>query len=142
MLSFKRHFVILISFLLILSLGCNKEDVEKGLVNQREIIVSLGQNQRVWQMQEISISGVKQPLTPHQQTFKKTFFSTGRFTDTDSNEGSWEIPSLNVLTEKYENLPSGSGLTQTYQILNLSPTTLIISYVANNQTVVITFYAV
>ena len=66
------------------------------------------------------------PLNYAQKRYYKTFGKNGYYADSDGFVGSWDMPGTEQLIERYVNYPSGTPATQSYQIVSITATNLII----------------
>jgi hypothetical protein len=66
------------------------------------------------------------PLNYAQKRYYKTFGANNLYKDSDGFVGSWDMPSTEQLIERYVNYPSGAPATQSYKIVSITATNLII----------------
>jgi len=66
------------------------------------------------------------PLNYAQKRYYKTFAANNLYKDSDGFVGSWDMPGTEQLIERYVNYPSGSPATQSYKIVSITATNLII----------------
>jgi hypothetical protein len=93
-----------IFFLIILftTIACSKIEVASPIEFQKQLLSGTGtfQNSKhIWQLDSTHVNGGLVPLTISAKNYKKTFNYDGGYSDTDNNNGVWEINSINKLKQ-------------------------------------------
>ena len=93
-----------IFFLVILftTIACSKIEVASPIEFQKQLLSGTGtfQNSKhIWQLDSTHVNGGLVPLTISAKNYKKTFNYDGGYSDTDNNNGVWEINSINKLKQ-------------------------------------------
>jgi hypothetical protein len=89
-------------------------------------LTGLGATPTKWLLTSLSSSGTLLPLTSAQKNYSKTYAKNGTYTDSDGFIGTWELSGTDQLIERYVNFPSGSPAAQSFQIVSITATNLII----------------
>ena len=126
-------------FFVLLFASCTKEESVSPLDQNKVYLTGVGIAPTKWNLTTLTSSGSVLPLTYAQKRYGKTFGKNGAYSDTDGFVGSWEMPVADQLIERYVNFPSGTPGTQSYQIVSISATNLIILY-NNNGTPITAVY--
>ena len=122
-----KSFIISFSFLVsILFIGCTKDETLSSLEQNKVYLTGLGATPTKWLLTSLTSSGTLLPLTAAQKNYSKTYAKNGTYADSDGFIGTWELSGTNQLIERYVNFPSGSPATQSFQIVSISATNLII----------------
>lgn len=129
--SFRASFFIAIGCLLLSVSSCKKKDTITPLDQNKVNLTGVGATPAKWNLTTLTSSGVVLTLTYTQKRYSKTFGKNGVYSDTDGFMGTWDMPSNDQLVERYVNFPSGTASTQSYQIVSVSATNLILSYTSN-----------
>jgi hypothetical protein len=124
-------------------IGCSKTVAKTPLEFQKELLAGTGKFQNtkhIWQLDSTYVNGVIVPLPFSGKNFKKTFNYDGGYSDTDNNNGVWEINTINKLKQT---LFSSASLIQdslTYDIVYINSVQLKLSKkVSNGQIAIYTF---
>jgi hypothetical protein len=126
-------------FFIVLFASCTKDETVSPLIQNKLYLSGAGITPTKWNLTTLTSSGSVLPLTYAQKRYAKTFGKNGAYSDTDGFVGSWEMPVADQLIERYVNFPSGTPGTQSYQIVSISATNLIILY-NNNGTPITAVY--
>ena len=126
-------------FFIVLFASCTKDETVSPLIQNKLYLSGAGITPIKWNLTTLTSSGSVLPLTYAQKRYAKTFGKNGAYSDTDGFVGSWEMPVADQLIERYVNFPSGTPGTQSYQIVSISATNLIILY-NNNGTPITAVY--
>jgi hypothetical protein len=129
--SLRASLFIAIGCFLLLASSCNKKDTIAPLEQNKISLTGVSAIPTKWTLTTLTSSGSVLTLTYAQKRYAKTFAKNGTYSDTDGFIGTWEISSTQQLTERYVNFPSGTTSTQSYQIVSVSATNLILSYTSN-----------
>ena len=127
-------------FFLLFLASCSKSDSLSSLDQNKVYLTGVSSSPTKWNLISLTSSGTVQALTYAQKLYSKTFAKNGYYSDSDGFVGSWVMPGTNQLIERYINYPSGSAATQSYQIVSITATNLIITY-NNNGTPITAVYA-
>jgi hypothetical protein len=99
-----KSYLSIIFFLIILftTIACSKIEVASPIEFQKQLLSGTGtfQNSKhIWQLDSTHVNGGLVPLTISAKNYKKTFNYDGGYSDTDNNNGVWEINSINKLKQ-------------------------------------------
>jgi hypothetical protein len=131
-----------ISFSLLASIlfaSCTKEETLSPLEQNKIYLTGLGETPTKWLLTSLTSSVTVLPLTFAQKNYSKTYSKNGSYADSDGFQGTWDMSSPSQLTVRYVNFPSGTPATQSFQIVSLSATSLIILH-NNNGTPITAVY--
>jgi hypothetical protein len=131
-----------ISFSLLASIlfaSCTKEETLSPLEQNKIYLTGLGETPTKWLLTSLTSSATVLPLTFAQKNYSKTYSKNGSYADSDGFQGTWDMFSSSQLTVRYVNFPSGTPATQSFQIVSLSATSLIILH-NNNGTPITAVY--
>ena len=135
-------FIILLSSI-ILIIGCSKTVPKTPLEFQKELLAGSGtylNTERIWQLDSTRINGVNSVLTTVQKNYKKTFTFDSKYSDTDNNNGKWEIATLNKLKQTYVYQFSNKQDSITYDIVSINSAQMSLSLkLSNGQTAIYSF---
>jgi hypothetical protein len=119
-------------------MGCSKTVPKTPLEFQKELLAGSGtylNTQRIWQLDSTKINGVNRVLSSVQKNYKKTFTFDGKYSDTDNNNGKWEITTLNKLKTTYVYQFSNKQDSITYDIISINAAQMSLSIkLSNGQT--------
>jgi ABC-type Na+ efflux pump permease subunit len=119
-------------------MGCSKTVPKTPLEFQKELLAGSGtylNTQRIWQLDSTKINGVNSVLSSVQKNYKKTFTFDGKYSDTDNNNGKWEITTLNKLKTTYVYQFSTKQDSITYDIISINAAQMSLSIkLSNGQT--------
>jgi hypothetical protein len=119
-------------------MGCSKTVPKTPLEFQKELLAGSGtylNTQRIWQLDSTKINGVNSVLSSVQKNYKKTFTFDGKYSDTDNNNGKWEITTLNKLKTTYVYQFSNKQDSITYDIISINAAQMSLSIkLSNGQT--------
>jgi hypothetical protein len=133
--QFRSYFLFFLLFLA----SCSKDDSLSPLDQNKVYLTGVSSSLTKWNLTSLTSSGTVQALTYAQKRYSKTFGKNGFYSDSDGFVGSWDMPGTEQLIERYVNYPSGSPATQSYQIVSVTATNLIIIY-NNNGTPITAVY--
>ena len=108
--------------------SCTKEESVSPLDQNKGYLIGVSSLPTKWNLTTLTSSGTVLTLTYAQKRYYKTFGDNNLYKDSDGFVGSWDMPSTEQLIERYVNYPSGSPATQSYKIVSITATNLIISY--------------
>jgi hypothetical protein len=125
---FKRIIAKLPLFLLfiILFASCSKETSVSPLDQSKVYLTGAGATPTKWYLTSYVSTATVLPLNYAQKRYYKTFGANNLYKDSDGFVGSWDMPSTEQLIERYVNYPSGAPATQSYKIVSITATNLII----------------
>jgi hypothetical protein len=129
--SLRASFFIAIGCILISVSSCKKKDTIAPIDQNKVNLSGVGTMPTKWNLTTLTSSGVVLTLTYTQKRYSKTFCKNGAYSDSDGFVGSWDLPTNEQLIERYVNFPSGMPSTQSYPIVSISATNLILSYTSN-----------
>jgi hypothetical protein len=116
--------IFLLSTLLVTS--CAK-DATVSLLDQTKVhLTGVGATPTKWYLTSYVTTATALPLNYAQKRYYKTFGANNIYKDSDGFVGSWDMPSTEQLIERYVNYPSGTPATQSYKIVSITATNLII----------------
>lgn len=127
------YFFFLIS--LFTTIACSKIEIASPIDFQKQLLSGTGtfQNSKhIWQLDSTHVNGVIVPLSISSKNYKKTFNYDGVYSDTDNNNGVWEINTINKLKQT---LISSASLIQdslTYDIVYINSVQLKLSRKLSN----------
>ena len=120
-----KAFAFLTLFIVLFS-ACAKEESVSTLNKNRIYLTGLGSTPTKWYLTSYVSTATVLPLNYAQKRYYKTFAANNLYKDSDGFVGSWDMPGTEQLIERYVNFPSGSPATQSYQIVSITATNLII----------------
>ena len=125
---FKRIISTLPPFLLfiVLATSCSKETSVSPLDQSKVYLTGAGATPTKWSLTSYVSTATVLPLNYAQKRYYKTFGANNLYKDSDGFVGSWDMPSTEQLIERYLNYPSGTPATQSYKIVSITATNLII----------------
>ena len=125
---FKRIISTLPPFLLfiVLATSCSKETSVSPLDQSKVYLTGAGATPTKWYLTSYVSTATVLPLNYAQKRYYKTFGANNLYKDSDGFVGSWDMPGMEQLIERYVNYPSGAAASQSYQIVSISATNLII----------------
>ena len=125
---FKRIIATLPPFLffIVLFAGCAKETNVSPLEQSKVYLTGKGATPIKWYLTSFVSTATVLPLNYAQKRYYKTFAANNLYKDSDGFVGSWDMPSTEQLIERYVNYPSGTPATQSYKIVSITATNLII----------------
>ena len=127
-IMFKRIIATLppIFLFIILFASCNKEEPLTPLAQNKIYLTGVGATPTKWYLTSYVSTATVLPLNYAQKRYYKTFGANNIYKDSDGFVGSWDMPGMEQLIERYVNYPSGAAASQSYQIVSISATNLII----------------
>lgn len=87
---------------IVVTIGCSKTVPKTPLEFQKELLAGTGaylNTQHTWQLDSCFVDGTNFPLTAVQKEYKKLFTYDGVYSDTELNNGKWEIATLGKLKQ-------------------------------------------
>ena len=125
---FKRIIATLPPFLLFIVLfaSCAKETSVSPLDQSKVYLTGAGSTPTKWYLTSYVSTATVLPLNYAQKRYFKIFGANNFYKDSDGFVGSWDMPSTEQLIERYVNYPSGAPATQSYKIVSITATNLII----------------
>ena len=124
--SFRTSLLILFGSLLFLATSCSKETSVSPLDQSKLYLTGAGATPTKWYLTSYVSTATVLPLNYAQKRYYKTFGANNFYKDSDGFVGSWDMPSTEQLIERYVNYPSGAPATQSYKIVSITATNLII----------------
>ena len=118
--------VSFISLFMLLLASCTKEESLTPLAQTKVYLTGSNATPTKWYLTSYVSTATVLPLNYAQKRYYKTFGKNGFYADSDGFVGSWDLPGTEQLIERYVNYPSGTPATQSYQIVSISATNLII----------------
>jgi hypothetical protein len=99
-----KNTILLIMFFnsIVVTIGCSKTVPKTPLEFQKELLAGTGaylNTQHTWQLDSCFVDGTNFPLTAVQKEYKKSFTYDGVYSDTELNNGKWEIATLGKLKQ-------------------------------------------
>jgi hypothetical protein len=113
-------------FFVLLFASCTKEESVSPLTQNKVYLTGTGSTPTKWYLTSYVSTATVLPLNYAQKRYYKTFGANNLYKDSDGFVGSWDMPGTEQLIERYVNYPSGSPATQSYQIVSITATNLII----------------
>jgi len=113
-------------FFVLLFASCTKEESVSPLVQNKIYLTGTGSTPTKWYLTSYATTVTVLPLNYAQKRYYKTFAANNLYKDSDGFVGSWDMPGTEQLIERYVNYPSGSPATQSYKIVSITATNLII----------------
>ena len=113
-------------FFVILFSACAKEESVSPLTQNKIYLTGAGNTPTKWYLTSYVSTATVLPLNYAQKRYYKTFATNNLYKDSDGFVGSWDMPGTEQLIERYVNFPSGSPATQSYKIVSITATNLII----------------
>ena len=125
---FKRIIATLppIFLFIILFASCTKEEPLTPLAQNKIYLTGVGATPTKWYLTSYVSTASVLPLNYAQKRYYKTFAANNIYKDSDGFVGSWDMPGMEQLIERYVNYPSGTPATQSYKIVSITATNLII----------------
>jgi hypothetical protein len=122
-----KSFLFTISLLSILLVTSCAKDATVSLLDQTKVhLTGAGATPTKWYLTSYVSTATALPLNYAQKRFYKTFGANNLYKDSDGFVGSWDMPNTEQLIERYVNYPSGAPATQSYQIVSITATNLIV----------------
>ena len=127
-IMFKRIIATLppIFLFIILFASCTKEEPLTPLAQNKVYLTGTGSTPTKWYLTSYVSTATVLPLNYAQKRYYKTFGTNNIYKDSDGFVGSWDMPGMEQLIERYVNFPSGAAASQSYKIVSISATNLII----------------
>jgi len=128
--------LLLITFCLILFVGCSKTDAPVITVRDQRVKYLVGIGNKVWHLNQVYVNTVQQTLTTAQMKFTKTYTIdptdqySGTFTNSDGYTGTWRLSTDADLRELIVN-NQVSPVPVDYVITSMTETALDMYYIAN-----------
>jgi hypothetical protein len=113
-------------FFVLLFASCTKEESVSPLAQSKIYLTGTGSTPTKWYLTSYVSTATVLPLNYAQKRYYKTFGANNLYKDSDGFVGSWDMPGTEQLIERYVNYPSGSPATQSYKIVSITATNLII----------------
>ena len=113
-------------FFVLFFASCTKEETVSPLDQNKGYLIGVSSLPTKWNLTTLTSSGTVLPLNYAQKRYYKTFAANNLYKDSDGFVGSWDMPSTEQLIERYVNYPSGAPATQSYKIVSITATNLII----------------
>ncbi len=113
-------------FSIVLFASCAKETSVSPLDQSKIYLTGTGSTPTKWYLTSYATTVTVLPLNYAQKRYYKTFAANNLYKDSDGFVGSWDMPGTEQLIERYVNYPSGSPATQSYKIVSITATNLII----------------
>jgi len=113
-------------FFVLLFASCTKEESLTPLAQNKVYLTGTGSTPTKWYLTSYATTVTVLPLNYAQKRYYKTFAANNLYKDSDGFVGSWDMPGTEQLIERYVNYPSGSPATQSYKIVSITATNLII----------------
>ena len=125
---FKRIIATIPPFFLFVLLfaSCTKEDSLPPLEQNKIYLTGVGTTPTKWYLTSYVSTATVLPLNYAQKRYYKTFAANNIYKDSDGFVGSWDMPGMEQLIERYVNFPSSAAASQSYQIVSITATNLII----------------
>ena len=124
---FIRHSVPPFSlFFVLLFASCTKEESVSPLTQNKIYLTGTGSAPTKWYLTSYVSTATVLPLNYAQKRYYKTFGANNLYKDSDGFVGSWDMPGTEQLIERYVNFPSGTPATQSYKIVSITASNLII----------------
>ncbi len=139
-MKFKSFFIFFSLLATFMFNGCTKEEALSPIEQNKIYLTGLGATPTKWLLTSLTTSVSTIPLTYAQKQYSQTFAKNGSYNDSDGFVGSWDMSSSSQLTVRYVNFPSGTPATQSFQIVSISASNLIIIH-NNNGTPITAVYA-
>ena len=123
-LTFRFSYLNLLFVILFAS--CAKETTISPLEQSKVHLTGVGATPTKWYLTSYVSTATVLPLNYAQKRYYKTFGANNLYKDSDGFAGSWDMPNTEQLIERYVNYPSGAPATQSYKIVSITATNLII----------------
>jgi hypothetical protein len=125
---FKSIITKLSPFFLVIVLfaGCTKEEPLTPLAQNKIYLTGVGATPTKWYLTSYVSTATVLPLNYAQKRYCKTFGTNNTYKDSDGFLGSWDMPNTEQLIERYVNYPSGAAASQSYKIVSITASNLII----------------
>ncbi len=137
---FKGIFIAIGFFLFSVS-SCKKKVTLSPLDQNKVYLTGAVATPTKWYLTSYVSTATVLPLNYAQKRYSKTFGKNGFYTDSDGFVGSWDMPGTEQLIERYVNFPSGAPATQSYQIVSITATNLIILHNYNGTSITAVYTA-
>jgi hypothetical protein len=115
--------VAILSFLFVLLFSSCSKKTAISQLDQNKIYLT---GATKWYLTSYVSTATVLPLNYAQKRYNKTFGANNFYKDSDGFAGSWDMPNTEQLIERYVNYPSGAPATQSYKIVSITATNLII----------------
>jgi hypothetical protein len=125
-LNFIFRKVAFLSLFIVLFSACAKEESISPLTQNKVFLTGSGSAPIKWFLTSYVSTATSLPLNYAQKRYYKTFAVNNLYKDSDGFVGSWDMPGMEQLIERYVNYPSGAPATQSYKIVSITATNLII----------------
>jgi hypothetical protein len=122
---FRKVAFLSLVFVLLFS-SCSKKTAISLLDQNKIYLTGTGSTPTKWYLTSYVSTATVLPLNYAQKRYNKTFGANNFYKDSDGFVGSWDMPGTEQLLERYVNFPSGSPATQSYKIVSITATHLII----------------
>lgn len=113
-------------FFVLLFASCAKEESVSPLTQYKIYLTGTGSTPTKWYLTSYVSTATVLPLNYAQKRYYKTFGVNNLYKDSDGFVGSWDMPGTEQLIERYVNFPSGTPATQSYKIVSITASNLII----------------
>ena len=113
-------------FFVLLFASCTKEESLTPLAQNKVYLTGTDITPTKWYLTSYATTVTVLPLNYAQKRYYKTFAANNLYKDSDGFVGSWDMPGTEQLIERYVNYPSGTPATQSYKIVSITATNLII----------------
>jgi len=126
---------------IVLFASCTKEEPLTPLAQNKIYLTGVGATPTKWYLTSYVSTATALPLNYAQKRYYKTFAANNIYKDSDGFVGSWDMPGTEQLIERYVNFPSGTPATQSYQIVSITATNLIILHNYNGTSITAVYTA-
>ena len=140
-MKFKSFFFTISLLVTLLVTSCSKDAAVSPLDQNKVYLTGVGATPTKWYLTSYVSTATVLPLNYAQKRYSKTFSKNGFYTDSDGFVGSWDMPGTEQLIERYVNYPSGTPATQSYQIVSITATNLIILHNYNGTSITAVYTA-
>ena len=140
-----KHNLLLFTALssIIVLIACTKTETKSPLQFQKDLLAGTGtylNTQHTWQLDSCIVDGANFALTALQREYKKTFTYEGVYSDTELNNGKWEIATLGKLKQTIIYKTTNKQDSSTYDIVSISAARMNLSIkLSNGKTSVYSF---
>jgi len=121
----------LLPLLLLLLVGCSKNDSVDPITERSSYLVSNASSVGKWRLTSLKSGTTNLALTATQSGYVKRYTTDNKFSDTDGLVGTWSMPTADQLVEVFTNFSSGVSVTQVYKINSVTATQLNLTYTVN-----------
>lgn len=128
-------------FFVLLFASCTKEESVSPLIQNKIYLTGTGSTPTKWYLTSYVSTATVLPLNYAQKRYYKTFAANNFYKDSDGFVGSWDMPGTEQLIERYVNYPSGTPATQSYKIVSITATNLIILHDYNGTSITAVYTA-